>query len=189
MNETISADEARSEELQQILAELPSFVKPTILPLATEPLTLDHFDCWSPEKTGIPAVDYECGERHFTTALAYSRSEDSPLFVFLVLMTMRHQPIGPMERGFIEAAARCAVAGVLPPKPPDEWVAIVSRSPEEAVQCRANETSMSSAINLARRQIPVIAGYYLIYLLTSEIGPIDLGVWTMAGAALNGSKH
>jgi hypothetical protein len=186
---TTVADKARLDELQKILAELPSFVKPTILPPATEPLTLDHFDCWSPEKTGDSAVDYEWGKRHFSTALAYSRTEDSALFVFLVIMTMRHQPIGAMERGFIDAAARCAVAGTMPPKAPDEWVSIVSRTPHDAERCRANETAMESAINLSRKQFPTLAAYVLVDLLTTDRGPIDLGVWLFAGAALNGSKY
>ena len=186
---TTAADEARSKEIQQILAELPSFVKPAKLPPATEPLTLDHFDCWSPEKTGDPAVDYEWGKRHFSTALAYSRTEDSALFVFWVIMTMRHQPIGTMERGFIDAAARCAVAATMPPKAPDEWVAVVSRSPPEAERCRANETAMESAIILSRKEFPTLAAFVLVDLLTTDRRPIDLGVWLFAGAALNGSKY
>jgi hypothetical protein len=186
----IAAEEARLRELQLILAELPSFVKPATLPPATEPLNLSHFDCWSPTKTGDPATDYEWGERHFATALAYSRRDDSALFIFYIMMTMRLHPIGTMERGFIDAAARCAIAGVVPPKAPEEWVGVVAHTPQAAERCRANETAMESAIILSRKEIPfrALAAYVLVDFLTNDNGPIDLGVWLFASAALNGSR-
>lgn len=183
------ADEARAKELQDILAELPSFVKPGILPPATEPLTLDHFNFWSPERTGDLAVDYEWGGRHFLTALNYSGMAESALLLFLVVMAMNRQPIGAIECGFIDAASRSALAGMIPPKAPDEYVAIVSRTPGEAESSRANETAMASAISLSRAQFPTLAAYILSDLLTTDRGPIHLAIWLVAGAALNGSKY
>lgn len=183
----------REGELTQILSELPSFVKPALLPQASEPLNLNHFHFWSPEQTGDPAIDYIQGDRHFLSALAYAQREESPLLIFLTIMAMRAGGIRPMERGFIDAAASKAVGGAMPPAASEEWIGIVARSTQAAAKCRTNETSMSSAIKLTNPRsawhVPGLASSFLIHLLMSNSGPIELAVWMMAGAALNGSKQ
>lgn len=184
MSETVA------DKIRQIVTELPDFVKMQP-PLATEPLSIGYLNWWAPDKTGIPATDYPTGAGHFHTALAYSQAEDSALFIFNILMSMQHEPIGAIERGFIDAAARLAIRCRIPPAAPDEWVPVIAHTIEEAERARENEAAMGSALELSRTEFPTLAAYLVIDHLEkrSERQPIDFGIWRFASAALNGSKH
>lgn len=73
------------------------------------------FDCWSPEATGHPAIDYEAGRQYCAYTLNLARKNDSPTFLINVLVAMRRRFIDQMEIGFLCALAEKAAVGACPP--------------------------------------------------------------------------
>ena len=184
---TTPTEEALITELEQILADLPSFVKPTILLPPTEPLHLGHFAMWCPQRTGDQEMDHQEGRRCFREAL---NCEQSPLLLFLVLMAMTDGPIGPVERGFVEAAASAARVGALAPAAPDEWVRIIADgSLKRANESWQNESVMRSVLALSKGQWHLTAMHIMLDMLKPEGRPVELAVLQFAAAAFNGGKN
>lgn len=186
----------RGDEVRSYLKTLPSFVRPHCLPLKAEPLQLVHFDLWAPQRSGDIATDYHQGRRHLDEAISMAAHDSWAQLLFLILMTMAGQlnapegrRLGPVECGFIDAAAERAIVGRLSPEAPDDWAAIAAdHQPANIIQARENETAMRRAIAVSKGELKPVAALYLVHLMKSDHLPIDLGVWQFACAAMNGAK-
>lgn len=198
MNEALQhPDEVMLGEIRHCLAALPSCVRLCGMPGPAEALSLAHFDVWAPARSRDPLTDYCRGRDHFAEALFVSYKEDSALMIHLIVMTMAARlsdsgatSFGPIEQGFVDAAAERAVAGRLSPEAPDEWAAIVAdHQPADIIRARENETAMRTAIYVSKGDRKRLASLYLVHLMRLGRPPIELGVWQFASAAMNGGRN
>ena len=166
------------------LDDLPLFVR-QIEP--QEQLDVDNLHCWSPEKSGLPSVDYEWGRGHAASALEYSRRHGTPVFLLLVLMTMRGRPVKAMEQGFIDVLVSRALSGSVPPPISDETMEEIAGLDVPAF--RSIEDFMASTLRAksCQRDVAEPLARYVVELLDGVHGEwIGGGIFMLAGAAMNG---
>lgn len=97
--------------------------------------------------------------------------------------------LGPIEQGFVDAAADRAIVGRPSPEAPDLWAAIAAdHQPANIIRARENEIAMRAAIEISKGELKRVVALFLAHLMKSDHLPIDLGVWQFASAAMNGAK-
>ena len=170
--------------------DLPAFVR-QVAPDGCLEFDLENLHCWSPEKSGLPSLDYQWGRSHAGAALEYSRRHGTPVFLLFVLMTMRGRPVEAMERGFIDVLVTRALSGAVPPPISDETMAEIAGLDVPAF--RRIEDFMASTLradqSCQRDPAEPLAGY-VVELLDGVHGEwIGGGIFMLAGAAMNGSLN
>ena len=176
--------------MDDFLPDLPVFVR-QIEAQVRPGLDIENLHCWSPEKSGLPSIDYKWGRSHADAALEYSRRHGSAVFLLFVLMTMRGRPIEAMERGFIDVLVTRALSGAVPPPISDETMEEIANLDVPAF--RSIEDFMAWSLRAAKScqgDVAELLSGYVVELLDGIHGEwIGGGIFMLAGAALNGGLH
>lgn len=182
------SDFAPSNEVDDLLASLPGFVKRVPIPDATEL----GFHWWSPDRTGDSAMDHTAGAAYFNAALAFcDRVNNSGLLMFAT-NAMQGGVIDHVECGFVEALASKAMVGALPDFATDEELDIaIIGNPDLVKQFRDNEATAVLARELCRiEKSPVSLCFFLGQCFLGKRGHLIGGATRLlAVAACNGAKH
>lgn len=104
---------------------LPTFVE--TLPASKPgdgPRIISH---WSPQKSGITAVDEMSGINYCLEAIKFARQIRAPYFLVCVLKQMRRTEIGIIETAFLNQLCSKAIAGGRGPFMPDSEAIALSQ--------------------------------------------------------------
>jgi hypothetical protein len=159
---------------------------------ATASNPFERFNFWGPERSGNKANDYATGQRHFQTALAFARANQSNNFLANIVGAMCNVGAGPMELGFLDLLS-CKATYARLPDPisramADNVIGLCGISEEEI---RAGESEACECLQFAREcRCPEFIQNLMVEVINREMpyGSLTF-MWTVCGAAYTGALH
>lgn len=151
-----------------------------------------QYNFWAPERVGDDVTDYATGQRHFATAVTYSRANSAPNTLAYVVGAMCGEPIGPIESGFLDMVAAKATVGRTPAPLTDAMLQhTLATCAVTLDDMRQGEEDARMYLDIARADdMSILIRTCLDDIVSRQFGPGALtAMWTICGAAYLGTAQ